>query len=141
MQNAKRQQSGDNSATLSVVTNNVEAPNSRQQVTGRLPAGSSYTTTETDTKTVGIQSSFGLEAGFFDLFTASASLTVSTDYSVSSATGITILIQCKDGQQGVLYWSPLFDRFQGNFNPSGDAYDVYIPMSESAGSYDVECLG
>ncbi|KAB5545525.1 hypothetical protein GE09DRAFT_1243184 [Coniochaeta sp. 2T2.1] len=137
----KRQQPGDNSATLSVVTRNVAAPNSRQQVTGRLPAGSSYTTTQGDERSTGISSSFGLEAGFFDLFTASAGITVETSYTVTSSVGITVVIQCDNGQQGILYWSPLFNRYQGNFQPSGDAYDVWIPLADSAGSYDVECLG
>jgi len=137
----KRQESGDNSATVSSVSANVEAPNSRQQITAELPAGSSYTTTTTDTKTTGISSSFGLEAGFFDIFTASADITVSTDYSISSTTGVTVDVQCENGQQGIVYWAPLFDWFQGTFEPSGDAFSVYIPIADTAGAYDVDCLG
>ncbi|KAH8882500.1 hypothetical protein GQ53DRAFT_812003 [Thozetella sp. PMI_491] len=137
----KRQQGGDNSATITTVTNNVEAPDSRQQITGRLPAGSTYVTTQADTKTQGIESSFGLEAGFFDIFTASAQITVSSSFSITSTVGVNVLIQCEDSQQGTLFWAPLFDRFQGNFQPSGEAFDVYIPIPNSAGSYDVECLG
>ncbi|KAB5531346.1 hypothetical protein GE09DRAFT_1228148 [Coniochaeta sp. 2T2.1] len=122
----KRQQPGDNSATLSVVTRNVAAPNSRQQG---------------DERSTGISSSFGLEAGIFDLFTASAGITIETSWTVTSTVGITVLIPCDNGQRGIPYWSQLFDRFTGNFRPSGDAFDVWIPLANSAGSYDVERLG
>jgi hypothetical protein len=124
-----------------VISQNVIAPNSRQAVTGRLPAGSSYTISETDTFSVGITTSFSLEAGFFDIFSASAGLDISTDYSVANTQGLTVAVQCENGQQGTIFWTPLSTRYQGNWNPSGDAFDVYIPIESSADSYAVECIG
>ncbi|KAL2214739.1 hypothetical protein CC79DRAFT_1353321 [Sarocladium strictum] len=137
----KRQQDGDDSASITVISQNVIAPNSRQAVTGRLPAGSSYTISETDTFSVGITTSFSLEAGFFDIFSASAGLDISTDYSVANTQGLTVVVQCENGQQGTIFWTPLSTRYQGNWNPSGDAFDVYIPIESSADSYAVECIG
>lgn len=85
----------DDGFTLVVSSRSVERESF--EVTGRLPAGSSYTISQQDSTTVGISTTASLEAGFFDIFSASVGVTVSSDYTVTSGTSVTISVDCDPG--------------------------------------------
>lgn len=72
---------------------------------------------------------------------ASIGLSVSADFTVSSAVGITINVDCPG--QGVVLWAPLHDYYEGRFEPSGEEAWVYVPKEQSAtlDNYYVRCLG
>lgn len=120
---------------------NSEKDGDMRPVTGRLPAGSSYMIAETDSMSIMVSTSVSVEAGFFDLFSASASVSVGADYSVSTTTGVTVKVDCDDGQDGIIYLAPTYTRYFGectsdNYNP----ITVYVPGS-TQNNYFVQCLG
>ena len=92
-------------------------------------------------QTIGIQSSVGVEGKLFEVIGVKADLSLSADYSITSSVGVTVRIGCNPGQQSNLYWTPVFNRYQGTFKPGGESFDVAVPVEDSAGSFNVECLG
>lgn len=92
--------------------------------------------------TTGISTSASLEAGFFDIFSASVSVSVSQDYTVSSGTAVTINIDCTAGQEGQIFWYPLYDVYSGFFTPSNTNAEYAIPQDNnlSTTNYRVVCL-
>lgn len=94
--------SQDNGYVLYSKSTNINKPGARFAVTGRLPAGSMYTTTETSSSTTGISASVDVGVDLFEVFTASVGLSVSQDYTVSSASGVSVNVDCADGQDGIV---------------------------------------
>lgn len=133
--------SQDDDFTLVVQSRSVEREG--LQVTGKLPAGSSFTITEESSQTTSISSSVGLEAGFFDIFSASVSLEVSSSYTASSGTSVTIFVDCESGQSGQIFWYPLYDVYSGFFTPSNTNAEYAIPQDSQASktNYRVKCFG
>lgn len=52
----------------------------------------------------------GFEVGFWEIFSASADVSVSQEYTTSSSWGINIDVDCEPGQTGQIWRTPLYDR-------------------------------
>lgn len=110
-------------------------------VTGRLPAGSMYTIQDSDSQTVGVSASVTVEAGFFDLFDASASVSVDASDTVMSTTGVNVNVDCDSGQEGIIYLVPTFTEYVTICTSNGNTeIDVYAPIQDQ-NDYIVQCLG
>lgn len=92
---------------------NFEKDDDMRSVTGRLPTGSSYMIAESDSMSIMVSTSVTVEAGFFDLSDASASVSVGSDYSVQTTTGVTVKVDCDSGQDGIIYLVPTYTRYFG----------------------------
>jgi hypothetical protein len=125
-----------------VTQQNVRFPGSEQAVTGRLTAGSSYTTEEATSVTTGVSASVEISAGFFAIFEASIGAEISQDQTSTSLVGIDVLVDCDPGQEGIIIWYPLFTLYQGEFTPSGTNVDIYIPNNSATGTsnFGVRCV-
>lgn len=110
-----------------------------QRVAGPLPSGSQYTITESEAKTTGIESSFEAGGSFFEIFSVSAGLSISEDYTVTSTTGLSVNVDCPEGQTGIVFWQPIFDVYQGFGTPSQTSFEVRIPIEIGKGSYTIRC--
>lgn len=121
----------------------VQLRGTEQAVSGELTAGSTVTLTQESSTTTGVSVSAEVSAGLFEIFEASISTEVSASQTATSAWGIEVNVDCNSGQQGIIYWYPLFTLYQGRFEPSGDIVDFYIPDDSVAGTtnFDVTCLG
>jgi hypothetical protein len=84
-------------------------------------------------------------ASFFEIFSASVSISVSFDYSESYPETLTFdpSGSCDENQRYTLYMYPLFDKYSGWYsdNPS-QQIDWFIPFG-GPNNYEivVECLG
>ena len=52
----------------------------------------------------------GFEVSFWNIFSASADVSVSQEYTTSSSWGININVDCDAGQSGQIWWTPLYNR-------------------------------
>lgn len=121
----------------------VQKPGSELPVTGKLTSGSSIELTEESSTTTGVSISTDVSAGLFEIFEASIGTEVSREKTSTSAVGLTINVDCNSGQQGVIYWYPLYTLYQGKYEPSGDSVDFWIPDDsvEGTSTFGVTCLG
>lgn len=121
----------------------VQKPNSELPVSGKLTSGSSVELSEETSTTTGVSISADVSAGLFEIFEASIGTEVSREQTSTSAVGTTIVVDCNSGQQGVIYWYPLYTLYQGKYEPSGDSVDFWIPDDslEGTSSFGVTCLG
>jgi hypothetical protein len=134
-----RQNDGD---TESVIVNkklNVVIEAERKRVVGPLPSGSSYMIQESEAQTQGISMSVEFGASFFEIFSASAGLEISQEFTVTSTTGVTVNVDCPEGQNGIIYWQPIFIVYQGFGRPSMNSFEVRVPSNVGLGSYSVAC--
>ncbi|QIW99551.1 hypothetical protein AMS68_005069 [Peltaster fructicola] len=119
----------------------VEKPGTEKAVTGHLPAGSMYTITESDSYSVDVTASVSVEAGFFDPFSASASVSVDERYSRMTSHGETINVDCDDGQDGIIYAYPPFTMYAGLCrSDDNNEIDVWVPAVGHT-NYRATCLG
>jgi hypothetical protein len=122
---------------------NVERPGAAYEVTGPLPNGATFTASETETVSVGITASVTLGGTLFEVMTASIGISVTSEYSVSSSTSVSFTIECEGNQEGVVAWRPLFDYYEGTFEPSGESGYIWVPLDTdpSRSNYDYRCIG
>lgn len=82
---------------------------------------------------------------FFEIFSASVSLTVSSDYTESCFETITFdpTGKCDPYQTAVIYMYPLFDKWVGLYsNEPSKTVEWYIPVAPPLNTFpEVECLG
>lgn len=125
-----------------MLQNNVQIPGTEGAVTGRLTAGSTYTTTQSEALTIGTSASVEVGASFFEIFSASVNAEVSQETTSTSTSGIDVLVDCESGQEGIIYWYPVFTVYQGRYTPSGDNVDFYIPDNSASGqsNFGIRCL-
>lgn len=123
----------------------VAKPNNRDQVTPRLPAGSSWTYQTSEGFSHSVATSVGVDVGLFEIFTASVSITTTLETSYDVTSGVTVLVDCAQGQNGVIYYEPLYDYYEGYYSSSNDRIDdFWIPRGRggaSDGQFVSECLG
>lgn len=123
----------------------VPKANNRDQVSPRLPAGSSWTYQSSEGFSHSVATSVGADAGLFSVFTASVSIetTLTTSYEVTS--GVDVLVDCAQGQNGVIYYEPLYNYYEGYYSNSNDRIDdFWIPRDRggaSDGQFVSECIG
>lgn len=120
---------------------NVGKPGARYKTGGQLPSGSSHLITKAETNTVTTGASFNFGGEFAEVFNAGVELKVEYSHSVTNTDGVSIVVQCGDGQSGQIYWVPKFNWYQGVFKPSGTPAEVWNPIDASARDYEVDCLG
>lgn len=108
-----------------------------------LQNGFEFSVEESHTKTEGVTTSVSLGSDLFGVMTAGIGIDISSSYSVTSSTGISVKIDCGDSPSGVVVWFPLFDYYEGTFQPSGEPGYIWVPLdtSVSKGNYRVRCLG
>jgi hypothetical protein len=102
-----------------------------------------WSTTEGYSSTV--SSSVEVGASFFDIFSASVSISVSFEHGESFTETLTFdpSGRCNPDQRAILYLYPLFDKFTGTYSDRpGEAIDWFIPVAPP-NNYEivVECLG
>lgn len=99
------------------------------------------TTTEGFSASVGVSVEVGVS--FFEIFSASAGVDVSSEYSMgySFSREFDPASACESNQQGVLYFYPMFDHYVGAWSEQDGEIDVWIPVENASPIYDVECLG
>lgn len=94
---------------------------------------------------VGISSTVEVGGSFFELFSASVSITISAEYTQSYTETLTFnpAGKCDPDQTAVLYMYPLFDKYVGFY--SNDPYtnvEWYIPVAPPLDTHvEIECLG
>lgn len=132
----------DGQGTLKLVetNSNVERSGTEKAVTGRLPSGSTYTIQQTDSQTVGVSVSVSVEAGFFDVLSTTVGTTISEDQTESSTTGVNINVDCDSGQEGIIYFYPVFTEYQLLCeSDNNNEIDVWVPDTDQT-NYMVTCL-
>jgi hypothetical protein len=82
----------------------------------------------------------------FALFQDSIDAEVSRDTTSTSPVwegNTNVNVDCEEGQEGVIYWEPLYTIYQGRFTPSGDRFDFSIPDNSTVGTsgFGVRCFG
>ncbi|KXX80988.1 hypothetical protein MMYC01_205174 [Madurella mycetomatis] len=122
---------------------NVEMPGAAFEVTAPLPNGATFQASETETQSIGITASVSLGGTLFEVMTAEIGLSVSAEYSISSSTTVSFVIECEGDQEGVVAWRPLFDYYEGTFQPSGDSGYIWVPLDNevSRSNFDYRCIG
>lgn len=138
---AKRQE-GD--FTLLMKSTAVTKDGEKYQVSSILSPGVEQSWDFEETITIGMEMSFGLDAGFWESFTASMGLSFSMEYSTSVKQGIKYSTgSCPD--EGLVYYYPLFDHYYGYFGDNAaDREDIWIPRELDGftdGRFSTECLG
>ncbi|KAH7392441.1 hypothetical protein DE146DRAFT_634581 [Phaeosphaeria sp. MPI-PUGE-AT-0046c] len=117
----------------------------RTRLSPATSGGAAFSWTTTDGYSVGISSTVEVGGSFFELFSASVSLTVSAEYTQSYAETLTFdpTGRCDPGQSAVLYMYPLFDKYTGIYaNDVNTAVEWFIPVAPPINTFiDVECLG
>lgn len=132
----------DDSFDLYVTSRNVENPNGgRIKVFGPSPSGSTYTVSSSRSETSSVSSSASLSVGFFEIFEASVSIDVGYEETISESEGYSVPIDCPSGQRGIIYWTPLYTRYQGLYEPSGTQVEWYIANGGTQTSYVLQCIG
>ena len=104
------------------------------RIAGPLPETSAWTVSNSYSHTTGITAGVEMSASFFEMFTASASLEVSQEFTLGNTVGMNVGIPCNDG---ILFWQPLYDVYQVVSLPSQRSYDISIPVADSRDSYFV----
>jgi hypothetical protein len=108
---------------------------------GPSPAGTTWSAEDAESRSQSIEASVEFTTSDpFNIFSASVGLSVGETFEVSSSRTIQVPIDCPSGTRGIIYWQPLFDRYQGFYQPSGNAVDWYVPTDSSTTSFYVECL-
>lgn len=99
-------------------------------------------TTHENSQTTGVETSAEGGFDFFEIFSASVSITTSYDTTTSSTEGVNVYVDCDDGEEGMIYWYPLFTAYRGYYTPSQTEGDWFIPEDspESGTNYRVHCL-
>lgn len=115
-----------------------------QSVQDALPGGSSWALTESDSQTNMVEFSVSVSESFFDIFSSEQSVSYGYSETVTYSTTETIVNTCSTGDEGYLYWTPLFTQYHGGFLNGGPSpVDIYIPLKNGDGSakgkYVVEC--
>ena len=108
------------------------------QVSGIIQGTGNFNTQTSETFTFGVTASVGLEAPAFKVMTASAGLSVSTSTSYTNSKGIQVDVNCEE-RCGVVEYFHLYDCYEGNFNPSGQAGSFCVPIDD--GYYASRCIG
>jgi hypothetical protein len=133
----------DDGYTLLTLLRNIELPGSEQALTGRMPAGARFVPYSEKTFTASVSTSVEVTDEAFAVFQNSIDEEVSRDQTLTSAFGgnTDLNVDCEAGQEGVLYWYPLYTIYQGVFTPSGDRVDFNIPVNSTLGtSFGVRCF-
>lgn len=107
----------------------------------QAPTGSSLTVSESHSNSYTTEVSSELSAGLEGLVSASVSFSMSETVENSNSISETFVIDCKKGQNGILYWYPHWDRTDGQFYPSGDELTIWRPRDKQQGEFRVSCLG
>jgi|TARA_R110002003_G_scaffold38_2_gene2287 hypothetical protein len=107
-------------------------------------SGSSTSWATTEGYSTSVTTSAEMGVNLFEIFTASVSISVTQEYSVSYTETITFdpSGRCDPAQDAVLYFYPLFDRYLGMFDDADQEYTIWVPVAgDSNYAVDVECLG
>ncbi|KAI5368194.1 hypothetical protein Slin14017_G032300 [Septoria linicola] len=140
----KRQVDGDTGYTIVNQASAVVLTQFRKKIAGPLSATSEVNFGQYEEQTTGIETSLSVGAGPFDIFSVEASVSVSQDYTVGSSRDVNVVCPCTDPTQScIVYWTPLFDVYQGFFTPSMTSVDFNIPRGDQASqeAYDTVCIG
>jgi hypothetical protein len=133
----------DDGYTLLATMRNVQLPGSEQALTARMPAGARFVPYSERILTARVSTSVEVTDEAFAVFQNSIDEEVSRDQTLTSAFGgnTDLNVDCEAGQEGVLYWYPLYTIYKGVFTPSGDRVDFNIPVNSTLGtSFDVRCF-
>ena len=107
-------------------------------------SGSQQQWSTTEGFSTSVTTSAEMGVNLFEIFTASVSISVTMEESVSYTETLTFdpSGRCDPSQDAVLYFYPLFDRYVGMFDDSDTEYTIWVPIKgENNYSIDVECLG
>ncbi|CAK1363951.1 unnamed protein product [Cercospora beticola] len=140
---AKRQQPNDDGIEVTRTGRSVQRPGFNFAVSPRYPAGSTSTAEVSESQTVGFDAGTEISAGFEGVLSASVSFSVNFESTTTNTQSVTIPINCSPGQEGQIWWSPLYDLIEGNALPSGDFVQAWFPVNDgiSAGNYAIRCFG
>ena len=108
-----------------------------------MPAGARFVPYSEKTFTARVSTSVEVTDEAFAVFQNSIDEEVSRDQTLTSEFGgdTDLNVDCEAGQEGVLYWHPLYTIYQGVFTPSGDRVDFNIPVNSTLGtSFGVRCF-
>jgi hypothetical protein len=117
----------------------------RDQLSAASSSGSTQQWSTTEGFSSSVTSTVEVGASFFDIFSASVSISVSFEYSESFTETLTFdpSGRCDKNQRAILYMYPLFDRYTGWYSDNpGQEIDWFIPVP-GPNNYEiaVECLG
>ncbi|KAM0717765.1 hypothetical protein Q7P37_006097 [Cladosporium fusiforme] len=134
----KRQASDDEDFTVTTFNFGTTRSGGSEIVSDILPDGSSFSTSEAETFTFGVTASVELGGSLFSTMTASAGISVDTSESYTNTLQTTVTIDC-DGSCGLVEYFHLYDCYEGNFQPSGQAGEFCVPID--SGRYSQRCVG
>jgi hypothetical protein len=137
-----KRQSDDETFEVLVTSRNVVNRNGgRIRVFGPSPSGATYKVENTQAQTSSVSSSASLGVSFFEIFEASVDIEVGFEDTVEETMGYELVIDCPTGQDGVLYWTPLYTRYVGLYQPSGEQAEWYVANGGEQSSYELQCIG
>jgi hypothetical protein len=132
----------------------------RIRVFGPSPSGATYKVENTQAQTSSVSSSASLGVSFFEIFEASVDIEVGFEDTVEETMGYELVIDCPTGQDGVrkfrscvtgehgicadtsiVYWTPLYTRYVGLYQPSGEQAEWYVANGGEQSSYELQCIG
>lgn len=119
---------------------NVEYPDGGK-IVGVAPSGSAYVIRETEEYGYSMSVSASVSAGFADIIEVEVGFEFSASRTYSTTEGFNVNVDCPSGQDGVIYYYPLFRKVTGVALPSRTELVVWIPMDTNLGNYRVQCLG
>ncbi|KAI1270039.1 hypothetical protein F5Y18DRAFT_434463 [Xylariaceae sp. FL1019] len=131
----------DTSFTLIQKATQVTNPDVKYQVSANLPAGSTYTIQKSESYTEGVTVSAEVSASFFDIIGTSLSISTTQEWSYTTTEGFEVPVDCDDGQSGVVYYYPVFNKYDGTAEPSGTFLTIWQSIDGNLGEYMVTCLG
>ncbi|KAM3420066.1 hypothetical protein BST61_g3372 [Cercospora zeina] len=139
----KRQQPNDDGVEVTRTGRSVQRPGFDFAVSPRYPAGTTSTAEVSESQTVGFDAGTEVSAGFEGVLSASVSFSVNFESTTTNTQSVTIPINCSPGQEGQIWWSPLYDLIEGSALPSGDFVQAWFPVNDgiSAGNYAIRCFG
>ncbi|KAI5364593.1 hypothetical protein Slin15195_G041310 [Septoria linicola] len=115
----------------------------RQQVLDALPGGSTWSITTESSQTSSIESTTELSADLFSLFSATQSISVGYEETLTYSTTQDIPNNCGNDQTGTLYWYPLYTEYRGGWSPDGPSpATIYVPNKNgdsASGVFRVLC--
>ncbi|GAB7358262.1 hypothetical protein MBLNU230_g0413t1 [Neophaeotheca triangularis] len=108
-----------------------------------LPNGSTWTLTKSHAQTSSVDSTASLDAGLFDIFTASVGIEFGFSDTVTHSVEQQIPVVCPNGNTGHLWWLPEFTLYRGSFSDRPGAVDILVPLTDgdggARGNFETRC--